>query len=235
MALESLSHLKLVVTETEAGRPLTSRWLAEHGVSPQLAHHYVANGWLERLGHGFFIRKGDTPTLGKSLGAAMRDGHVGGKTALSHAGFRHNLYVQDRTVIYSHGKVRIAPWCAERFALAVRNRTLFRTGDVMGVETDADGVPVSEPERAVLEMLSDIPRYQGVEEAENLVEMLHGLRPELMQRLLEDCTSIKTVRLFLALTRKSALPILNEISLDRVRTGAISSYVITTPGGTLKL
>lgn len=235
MALENASHLKFVLTQTDTGRPLTARWLTEHGVSAQLARHYVVNGWLEKLGHGFFMRKGDTPVLEKSLAVAMAHGHVGGKTALAWAGFRHNLYIEDRTVLYSHGKVKVAPWLVERFPLAARNRKLFDGGDAPAVETNADGVPVSEPERAVLEMLSDVPSHQGMEEAENLVEMLYGLRPDLMQSLLEDCTSVKTVRLFLMLARKAALPVLDELDLDRVHTGSASGYVVTTPGGTLKL
>ncbi len=235
MALENASHLKFVLTQADTGRPLTARWLTEHGVSAQLARHYVVNGWLEKLGHGFFMRKGDAPVLEKSLAVAMAHGHVGGKTALAWAGFRHNLYIEDRTVLYSHGKVKVAPWLVERFPLAARNRKLFGGGDAPAVETNADGVPVSEPERAVLEMLSDVPSHQGMEEAENLVEMLYGLRPDLMQSLLEDCTSVKTVRLFLMLARKAALPVLDELDLDRVHTGSASGYVVTTPGGTLKL
>ena len=196
MTLDNVSHLKLVLTQAEPGRPLTARWLAEHGVSAQLARHYVVHGWLERLGHGFFMRKGDTPVLEKSLSVAMAHGHVGGKTALAWAGFR---------------------------------------GDALAVETNADGAPVSEPERAVLELLSDVPSRQGMEEAENLVEMLYGLRPDLMQSLLEDCTSVKTVRLFLMLARKATLPVLEELNLERVHTGSSSGYVVTTLGGTLKL
>jgi len=235
MALERANLLKSTLTQAEPGRPITSGWLSDHGVSPQLAHHYVANGWLDRLGHGFYMRKGDEPTLEKALAVAMTDGHVGGKTALAWMGFRHNLSVDGKTTLYSHDKVKVASWLAEWFPLSIRNRKLFENGDDLAVKTNVGGVPVSEPERAVLEMLSDFPSRQGMEEAENLVEMLYGLRAELMQPLLESCTSVKTVRLFLMLARKSSLPVVDDLDLDHVRMGADRGYVIATPGGTLKL
>ncbi len=235
MTVERTPHLKQILLESVPGRPITTRWLAQRGVSPQLTHHYVANGWLERLGHSFFIQKGTSPTLEKSLSVAMTEGHIGGKTALAWAGIRHNLYLQERTVLYSHSKVRVARWCVEQFSLEMRNKTLFGRGDSQAVATNADGVPVSEPERAVLELLSDVPGHQGIEEAENLVEMLSGLRPRIMQSLLEDCINIKTVRLFRMLAQKSALPVLDDIDFSRVRQGADTSYVLQTPKGTLKL
>jgi hypothetical protein len=41
-----------------------------------------------------------------------------------------------------------------------------------------DGVPVSVPERALLEMLSDVGVHQGIEEARNIMEGARSLRPD---------------------------------------------------------
>lgn len=223
------------MSSAEPGRPLTARWLADNGVSPQLASQYVRNGWLERLGRGFFVRKGDSPTLERSLAVGMSGGHVGGKTALAWHGHRHNLYFEERVLVYSHSGARLAPWLSERFPVEARNRKLFGQGDKAGVEARSDGVPVSEPERAVLEMLSEVPSRQSMEEAENLVDMLYGLRPPLMQEMLEDCLSVKAVRLFLTMARKSSLPVLDGMDLEGVRLGAEADYVVRTPEGAVRL
>jgi len=228
-------HLKRLMTTAEPGHPLTAQWLADQGVSPQLASHYVKSGWLERLGRGFFIRKGDHPTLERSLRVGMTGGHVGGKTALAWHGHRHNLYVDERVLVYAHGGVRLAPWLLERFPIEVRNRRLFAQGDRTGVVMRADGVLVSEPERAVLEMLCEVPSRQSTEEAEHLVEMLYGLRPTLLSTLLKNCLSVKVVRLFLTMARRSSLPVLEGMDLEGVRLGAEADYVLRTPEGALRL
>ncbi len=236
MALGRVALLNVVMTQAEPGRPITAAWLAAHHVSPQLAHHYVQHGWLVRLGYGFYIRKGDRATMEKSLGVAMSGAHVGGKTALAWAGFRHNLYAGDeRTLLCSHGRAKVASWLARMFPVEVRRRMLFASGDVLAVGKTTDGVAQSEPERAVLEMLSEVPSRQGLEEAEHLVEMLQGLRPEVMQSLLGDCRSVKTVRLFTKLAIKAALPVAEELDFRAIRSGSDSDYVIAMPHGTLRL
>jgi len=41
----------------------------------------------------------------------------------------------------------------------------------------------SEPERALLEMLDDVPQKQSLDEARKIMEPLFTLRPELLQAL----------------------------------------------------
>ena len=53
------------------------------------------------------------------------------------------------------------------------------------------------PERAVLEVIYDIPDQQSLDEAHYLIEGLTSLRPSLLQPLLEGCRSVKVKRLFL--------------------------------------
>jgi hypothetical protein len=54
-----------------------------------------------------------------------------------------------------------------------------------------DGVPVSEPERALLEMLSEVGVHQGVEEARNIMEGVRSLRTEKLATLLKHCQRVK--------------------------------------------
>jgi len=54
---------------------------------------------------------------------------------------------------------------------------------------------VSVPERALLEMLSDVGLRQGLEEARNIMEGVRSLRPEVLTTLLKNCLRVKVSRL----------------------------------------
>ena len=65
---------------------------------------------------------------------------------------------------------------------------------------------VSTPERAAMEMLYLVPKTQGFDEADKIMNGLLSLRPDIVQGLLEVCRSIKTKRLFLYLVERNGLP-----------------------------
>ena len=54
-----------------------------------------------------------------------------------------------------------------------------------------NGVLVSEPERALLEMLSEVGVHQGVEEARNIMEGARSLRTATLTTLLKHCQRVK--------------------------------------------
>ncbi len=240
MALDRYGFLKHVLTRARSGQPLTATWLADQGVSAQLAYHYVQAGWLTRLGHGWFLRASDEPELRLSLaalsGAFHGAFHVGGKTALAWHGYQHNLAHRPDTELFTEGQLRLPGWMQERFSLTVRRRHLF-DDPALGVAPwhDLPALCVAEPERAVLEMLWGVPQHQSEEEAAHLVESLFGLRPPLMQALLESCRSVKAVRLFLALAGRSTLPVLAELDLTHVHTGSTTPYVRRHASGTIRM
>ena len=70
---------------------------------------------------------------------------------------------------------------------------------------------ISSPERAVLELLNNLPDKISFDEANKIMEGLYNLRPDLQRELLEKCTSIKVKRLFLYLAEKADLPWLEDL------------------------
>ncbi|WP_460018635.1 type IV toxin-antitoxin system AbiEi family antitoxin domain-containing protein [Magnetospira thiophila] len=235
MAIDRYGLLKQVLTRAQPGQPLTAAWLAEQGVSAQLAYHYVQSGWLTRLGHGWFLRTGDEPELRLSLAALPGAFHVGGKTALAWYGFQHNLAHRPHTELFTDDPLRLPEWLTARFTIQVRRRRLFDDPTLCVSPWETPGLPVSEPERAVLEMLWCVPQHQSEEEAAQLVESLFGLRTPLMQALLESCRSVKAVRLFLHHAKQSSLPVLDELDLTHVRTGSATPYVRRHASGTIRI
>jgi hypothetical protein len=181
------------------GTPFDSRQLRSLGVSPALAHHYLKAGWLVRLGRGVFMFPKDTlrrEDCLKFLARSVTGFHVGGKTALAWRGIRHNLPAREPLSLWGSGKAVLPAWFVERFPARYTAPKLFSTRLPKGfglqpLPETPDGVLVSEPERALLEMLSEVGVSQGVEEARNVMEGARSLRSEILTTLLKQCQRAK--------------------------------------------
>jgi hypothetical protein len=57
-------------------------------------------------------------------------------------------------------------------------------------------VKMSSPERAILELLDEVPKRETFHQADMLMEGLRNLSPRKLQKLLVDCRSVKVKRLF---------------------------------------
>ena len=75
-------------------------------------------------------------------------------------------------------------------------------------------------ERAAFEMMYLVPKRQSYEEALQIMESLASLRPQVVQRLLECCTSVKTKRLFMHAAEKLDHPWLSRLNLSYIDFGS---------------
>src|SRR5208282_3701705 len=96
----------------------------------------------------------------KFLSRHIEGFHVGGKTALAWRGIRHNLPAREPISLWGDGKFALPPWFTGRFLARYTARELFspklpRNFGLHPLPETPDGVLVSEPERALLEMLSE--------------------------------------------------------------------------------
>ena len=100
---------------------------------------------------------------------------------------------------------------------------------------------LSTPERAVLELLDELPGKETFHQADMLMEGLVSLSPKRMSRLLAECRSVKVKRLFLWLAERHGHTWLErldreDINLGKgkrmlVRGGKLDpKYLITVPG-----
>ncbi len=229
------------------GMPVTTSQMVRWGISRQLTHRYVQSGWLEPLGYGYFLRPEDTLTLPGAVAALEAQGvavHIGGKTALSLLGVVHYLAMgKEKLFLYGTARKNLPGWFTHKFPCEVRMSHLF--DEVVGLENrmhvrrqdenDPFSPFVSEPERALLEMLDDVPQKQSLDEARKIMEPLYTLRHEVLQSLLEACTRIKVKRLFFSLADDLKLPVLQQLDLNRMDFGADSVYIRTKKGNSLKL
>jgi hypothetical protein len=136
--------------------------------------------------------------------------HVGGKTALAWRGIRHNLPARESLSLWGEGKTRLPDWFQKLFPARYTARNPFsnlpKNFGLQPLPEAPEGVLVSVPERALLEMLSEVGVHQGIEEALNIMEGARALRPEVLAKLLKNCRRIKVVRLCLHWADKLALP-----------------------------
>jgi hypothetical protein len=149
---------------------------------------------------------------------------VGGRTALEIQGYAHYLRpVMKEAYLYGPeppanwlnrlpGKVRFIYRNSGRLFSAEADQKSF-TNLIKGVKAQpsqgADagilvqpwgewdwGLVLSAPERAILELLDELPGRESFEQADKLMEGLSNLSPQRLQKLLTRCRSIKVKRLF---------------------------------------
>lgn len=243
MAAVHRNKLNLLYTHLAPGKPLTSEDLSTLGISADLAVHYVRAGWLNRLARGVYSRPNDMPALHPSLILLQRkfEGlHVGGKSALDWYGVRH--YLSQRPVLHLYGwaAVRMPDWFTERFPAEYHRKRLFdeQPGALLQVAPfeNRSGAPqVSTPERALLEVLSEVGVRQSLQEARELMESTYSLRADVLRDLLQRCTNVKTVRLCLQLGRELSLPWVVKLDPTQLPTGSDKPWVSRSSNGLLVL
>lgn len=214
MALTKRPNLiRNLQTAFPRGTPFDHHELAKLGVSSALAHHYLKSGWLRRLGRGVFMFPNDTlrrEDCLQFLSPGVPGFHVGGKTALAWRGVRHNLPVREPLSLWGEGKTRLPDWFRKPFPARYTARNPFsklpKNFGLQPLPETPGGVLVSVPERALLEMLSEVGVHQGIEEARNIMDGARALRPEVLARLLKNCRRVKVLRLCVQWAAELNLP-----------------------------
>jgi hypothetical protein len=90
---------------------------------------------------------------------------------------------------------------------------------------------LSTPERALLELLDELPNDESFEQVDALMSGLATLRPGRLQRLLEACQSVKVKRLFFVFAERHQHRWLAQINRERINLGVGKRALV--PGGKL--
>lgn len=244
-------------------------WLERHGYSSSLRNQYVKAGWLDQVARRVY-RRARGPLHWQqviiSLQAFMQcPVTVGGRTALEELGYAH--YLGNRSEVHLYGPKRPPSWLGT-LPLNVtfhwhNSRRLFP--DEPADDTMAGMEPFSESnsllpggymagpgglswpmrfssvERAVLELLDELPDRESFHQADMLMEGAATLSPSRLQTLLQTCRSVKVKRLFFFFAdrhRHAWLSKLDKSIVDLgtgkralVKGGKLDPhYLITVPG-----
>lgn len=217
--------------EWQKGTVKLSSALEEMGYQKDLLNKYVQSGWLESLGYGAYKLAGDNVEWQGAVSALQKQKnsnvHPGGKTALILKGYAHYLGTSLTRVYLFGSKSDVLPkWFKDQnwgVVVTYIQTKLFDYSllDYYGsVLLENVEVKVSSPELAAMEMLYLVPKGQSFDEAAKIMEGLTTLRPELVQRLLEQCNSVKVKRLFLFMAEKHDHPWMKELKLENMNLGS---------------
>jgi len=250
------SKLGRLQTDLPAGLLASAAWLDARGYYRQLLSQYVASGWLESPARGGYRRPG-APLKWQHVVTSLLlterlPLHIGGATALEHAGYGHYARLGGPEAIRLFGPSGLPAWARalslpEKFD--VRSGAVFRPpslscvwlrdGSILDVQEQEvsesrlaeSGLRVerwgesdwplvySTEERAILEMLQDVPAHESVYQANVILQGLVNIRPGRMSFLLKHCASIKTKRLFLALAQRHGHAWFAQLGLTEVDLG----------------
>lgn len=235
------SKINQLLQDWPVGVVGTQRWLNSKGVDYRLADKYVRSGWLERLGHGAYVRPGSTVDWPGAVYALQTqldlDIHPGAITAFELRGYAHYLALNGREVVlFGKAGTKLPSWFSNhRWSRPVTLVTSRLFGDnddrVSMVKTDHIQFAVATLEQAAFEIMYLVPKRQSYEEALQVMESLTSLRPGVVQQLLESCRSVKTKRLFMHVAETLNHPWLDSLDLSRVDFGSGKRTI--HPGGRL--
>jgi hypothetical protein len=268
MAEQKLSKLNWLERHLPDGLVVDASWLSKHGYSTSLRSQYVKAGWLEqparqvyRRRQGSLVWQRVVISLQTLLDCPLA---VGGRTALELQGYAHYL-ARETKEIHLYGPKPPAHWLSklplkERFVYHNSDK-LFRnepiTSAVTNPSLNVDPLnsslttqfwvqgdwlfTLSTPERAILELLDQLPGRESFHQVDMLFEGLGNLSPKRVQKLLADCRSVKVKRLFFFFADRHQhawLKRLNKKAIDLgkgkrllVKGGKLDrTYQITVPG-----
>ena len=231
MSSETRSKINRLLIAWPQGTVAVSRWLEAQGAYQQLVHEYEKSGWIQRIGHGAYLRAGDSVEWSGGLYALqeqmMLPVHAGAKTALQMQGYAHFLPMGKGGAMSLFGSpgTRLPAWFRQYdWGLEVRYTTTKLFVDdpnaaLTKKELATYAITLSAPERAIMEVLYLVPAEVSFEEADLLMESLTTLRPRLVQPLLEQCHSVKVKRLFMFLAESHNHAWVRKLDLSKVDFG----------------
>jgi hypothetical protein len=196
------------------------------GYSSELIFKYTKSKWLKQIAPRVYARFQDSPSW-QAIVCALQTQmnskiYIGGKTALEIHGFIQYVPMNYRTIhLYSPINHYFPKWLLIENTTDARiihySSNIFGKVELLGLTEKEESnfkIKISTPERAILEMLHHIPSNQSFIESAEIMEFLVGLRPVLLNELLNVCQSIKVRRLFLFLADLNQHPWFKEINFD---------------------
>lgn len=205
---------------------LLASWLKKNGISRELQQYYLKSGWLESFGSGAFKRPNENVKWLGALSSLQRQTdlpvHVGGLTSLSLQGLTHYARLgKEFLYLFSSHYVKLPKWFRDQEwgtqMKHVKTKILPISVGLFEYKEGAVELQISSSERAILECLYLTPNHFDIVECYQILEGLSNLRPKVLQKLLEKCSSIKVKRLFLFMASKANhqwLPFINTTNIE---------------------
>ncbi len=207
----------------------THSWFESHGISRQAVHQCVKNKLIKKLGGGAYIKAKDKLNWQSAVFTAQKElqlpFHVAGQTALELQGLGHFVKMGKKIPVYivKRDNMRVPIWLKNNnwgVVFHFRTSSLFPSDlGLMKYNRSKFHFILSSRERAIMEMVSHLDLKDSFETLERYFEGLLNLRGSLVQKLLENCSSIKVKRVFLYMADKLKLPVMKNLNTRRIQLG----------------
>lgn len=237
------------------GTIMLASWLEKNGFSRELQHRYQRSGWLESIGVGAFKRPNENVNWQGALWTMQNQAglpvFVGGPTALAVSGYSHYLRTESENIyFFSPLKITLPAWFKKYswHETIEHIKTSFLPANVAlsKYQTNQFSITISSNERAIFELIYLTPEKQDLLEIYQVMSGLVNLRPQIIQKLLEECTSVKVKRLFLYMAKKANHQWFQFLDLSNIKLGEgdrsivknglyNSEFQITIPKGLAEL
>lgn len=230
------SKLNKILAQWPQNCVVTSAWLEAHGVYRQLAHKYVAGGWIKKLHSGAFQRPGDQISWQGGLFAVQKQLelpiHLGGASLLGLRGYGQHIPAAGKTPLNLYGGPGVElpkwfmrqPWSKH---VSYSRKTLFSKPVGLTKYTTEQGLELisSGVERAFFEMIDDLA-HLDFDQVYEVCERLSGLRPQVLQELLEKCNSYKVKRIFCFMANRVSYPWFKKLNLKKINLGTGKRVIV---------
>jgi hypothetical protein len=232
-----MAKITQLIAEWHRGTVWTASHLKAKGYNYDLINRYKSSQWIEAVGRGAYKLQHDKIewfgalyAMQTQLGLKI---HAGGKTALELKGYAHYLPANTKKVfLFGQENEKLPQWFKENnWEVAVHYvaTNLFPTtlDDTFSDYQHRDfTIFISSIERGAMEMLYHVPAQQGFDEAMLIMENLATLRPDIVQRLLEGCNSVKVKRLFMFMAEKNNHGWVNQIDMTKINFGSGKRVIV---------
>ncbi|MFQ5752873.1 MAG: type IV toxin-antitoxin system AbiEi family antitoxin domain-containing protein [bacterium] len=237
MNTKKRTKINELISNWPKGAVYTASYLKKSGYHYDLLRFYKQSQWLESLGQGAYKLYADTVdwyggvfALQSQLNLSL---HVGGKTALQLKGLAHYVAKKiPKIFLYGRRGEKLPRWFSQHvwgpeIRYVITNLFPKSLSETFSSYPYRDfEIRISAPERAAMELLYHVPKEQGFDEAQKIMENLFTLRPSVVQVLLENCHSIKVKRLFMHLAEKQNFEWIKELRLSKIDFGTGERSVV---------
>lgn len=246
---------KMLVRLLPEGGIATRAWLIDKGFTRHALDNLVKSEQLTSVVPGVYIRPDTRPTwqdlvyfLQTELGLNLT---IGGLTALDLLGLSHYLPFASKKKIHLYGTDALPSWLTKLaidaefqwhsdWVLIGRRQATTKNNSKQTLQTftltqpwkeGKGGLVISSPERALLEVLCDVPDEISFEHADQLMQGMTSLSPRSLQALLEQCENIKVRRLFFWLADRQPHAWRDKLHPEKISFGSGKRMLVK--GGTL--
>lgn len=212
----------------------TLRWFKHFEVEQRLAFQYAQSGTLRKIGEGVFVRPNDelywpaaVRAMQEELGLNL---HVSGLTALSLQGLSHQVLAGGVIELTTYSRATLPAWVRKNdwgVAFRLKQSRMFKTPlSFIGQDMKDLVIRVSPRELAFLEYIVVSDLTYSFSSLEDQLVSLRTMQSTVLQKLLEECSSVKVKRVFLYLSRELEMPYYKKLDLTRMNLGSGKRVVV---------